>query len=46
VLFVTVAGQPGHRRKLFRSGHDPLLCRAHHGEGKDGQVQGNQNERD
>src|SRR5712664_103001 len=39
VLFVTVAGQPGRWRKLFRRGHGPLLCRAHHGEGKDGQIQ-------
>jgi len=39
VLFVAVAGQPGTWRKLFGSGHVPLLCRPHHGKRKDGQVQ-------
>ena len=39
VLFVTVARQPGHRRQLFCGSHDPLPCRPHHGERKDGQIQ-------
>src|SRR5712692_934371 len=32
LLFVTVAGEPGHWRKLFRGSHESLLWRSRHGE--------------